>query len=228
MEKGVTITKICSYVLRNNDTTPPVTTATLDPPVPNGMNGWYVSPITVTLTSTDDLSGVNATFYRINNTNWERYITPFIIDHDGMYTVEFYSTDRAGNSETIKSVNIRLDQTPPYFVIISKRRGLSGWDIIVDIIDNMSGVAYVEFYFGSVLQITISAPGPYEWTLQPIPNVNGTITVVAYDVAGNHASHGTHTSCGAQQSTMQSYNQHNSHYISLRNSALRILEERQR
>jgi hypothetical protein len=101
---GINI-KTCACGSRDNDTTPPVTTATLNPPSPNGMNGWYVSLITVTLTATDDLSGVNATFYRINDMDWQLYITPFIIDHDGMYSVKFYSTDFAGNVETIKSVN---------------------------------------------------------------------------------------------------------------------------
>src|SRR3954451_25241481 len=41
------------------DSTPPVTTATLDPPSPNGLNGWYVGPVTLTLDSVDRDSGVS-------------------------------------------------------------------------------------------------------------------------------------------------------------------------
>ena len=36
------------------DNEPPVTTCTLDPPEPNGESGYYVTNVTVTLTSWDD------------------------------------------------------------------------------------------------------------------------------------------------------------------------------
>ena len=32
-----------------DDTTPPVTTHSLDPPEPDGLNGWYVNDVNVTL-----------------------------------------------------------------------------------------------------------------------------------------------------------------------------------
>ena len=37
----------------------------------------------------------------------------FIIGTDGEHTLEYYSVDRAGNSEAISSVDIDIDQTPP-------------------------------------------------------------------------------------------------------------------
>ena len=49
-----------------DDTTPPVTTISLNPPAPNGDNGWYVTNITVTLNATDDESGVKVTYYAID------------------------------------------------------------------------------------------------------------------------------------------------------------------
>jgi len=52
-------------------TTPPVTTATLDPANPDGNNDWYVSPVQVTLQATDLGSGVKNTRYRINNGSWQ-------------------------------------------------------------------------------------------------------------------------------------------------------------
>ena len=57
-------------IANNDDTTPPITTHTLDPPEPDGLNGWYVSNVNVTLTATDDMSGVNVTYYRINGGEW--------------------------------------------------------------------------------------------------------------------------------------------------------------
>ena len=49
-----------------DDTTPPVTTHSLDPPEPDGWNGWYVSDVNVTLTATDDESGVKEIKYCVN------------------------------------------------------------------------------------------------------------------------------------------------------------------
>ncbi|MBA7636884.1 hypothetical protein ES703_44512 [subsurface metagenome] len=46
-----------------DDITPPVTTCTLNPPEPNGNNSWYVSDVEVTLNATDDMSGVNTTYW---------------------------------------------------------------------------------------------------------------------------------------------------------------------
>lgn len=50
-------------------TTPPVTTAEKDPEDPNGNLQWYVSPVEVTLTSTDLESGVKEINYKIDNGN---------------------------------------------------------------------------------------------------------------------------------------------------------------
>lgn len=47
--------------LSRDDTTPPVTTLSFDPPTPDGLNGWYVSNVTITLNATDNQSGVNVT-----------------------------------------------------------------------------------------------------------------------------------------------------------------------
>jgi hypothetical protein len=53
------------------DTTRPVTTITLSPSTPNGKNGWYVTPLQVTLTATDLESGVKEIYYRLNSLPWQ-------------------------------------------------------------------------------------------------------------------------------------------------------------
>ncbi|NRF95610.1 hypothetical protein HQN89_32775 [Paenibacillus frigoriresistens] len=42
----------------NFDEQAPVTTASVSPAQPDGQNGSYVNPVTVTLAATDNLSGV--------------------------------------------------------------------------------------------------------------------------------------------------------------------------
>ncbi len=53
------------------DVTPPTTTYTLNPAVPDGNNSWYVSPVQIQLNATDLESGVKNINYRIDGGNWQ-------------------------------------------------------------------------------------------------------------------------------------------------------------
>jgi hypothetical protein len=96
-----------------DDTTPPVTTLTFDPDAPDGTNGWYKSNVTVTLNATDDLSGVNITYYKINDGEWESYDAPFVFTTSNYYTIEYYSIDVAGNIENVSQACCKVDVVPP-------------------------------------------------------------------------------------------------------------------
>ena len=156
-----------------DDITPPVTTCTLNPPEPNGENGWYVSDVTVTLNATDDMSGVNATYYRINNGEWETYEVPFVINESNYYVIEYYSVDNEGNVEDVKSASFKVDSVPPVTTAY-----VVGNSIRFFAIDNMSGVNWIEFRIdgGSVQignSITIVVDGTHQVDFHSI------------DVAGN-------------------------------------------
>jgi len=86
------------------DDTPPVTTCTPDPATPNRENGWYISDVTITLTATDDTSGVACTKYNVDGAGWTDYTAPFKATTDGEHTVQYHSVDKAGNTEETKSV----------------------------------------------------------------------------------------------------------------------------
>ncbi|GAH12804.1 unnamed protein product, partial [marine sediment metagenome] len=51
------------------DTTPPYTEIILDGTM--GDNNWYVSVVTVTLNATDEGSGVESTWYRVDSGYWK-------------------------------------------------------------------------------------------------------------------------------------------------------------
>jgi hypothetical protein len=80
----------------SSDTTPPVTTCTLAGDL---VGEVYTSDVTVTLTATDDDSGVNYTMYKVDSGSWEEYSIPFVVSGTGAHTVAFYSVDIAGNEE---------------------------------------------------------------------------------------------------------------------------------
>lgn len=194
---GISVTSALGISNLLDDITPPVTNISFDPAEPNGCNGWYISNVTITLNATDDISGVNATYYRINETDWNEYISPFIISEEGEnILIEFYSIDNAGNIETVKSSTLDIDKTPPKGTFEFKIRKISccKWEITfyIDITNETSGIERTEFYLNGVLQETVTGPGPtYGWTViiylfhRP-PKIE--IKIVIYDMACNSAT----------------------------------------
>jgi len=83
------------------DATPPETTATL---TPTAVGEWY-SPRTVTLDATDPVSGVVATEYQLDGSVWTPYTGSFFVESFGPHTLNFRSTDAAGNIEDTKTVS---------------------------------------------------------------------------------------------------------------------------
>ncbi|GAH68491.1 unnamed protein product, partial [marine sediment metagenome] len=69
------------------DMVPPVTTIILDGTM--GENDWYVSSVTVTLSATDELSGVESTWYQVDSGNWKIYTKLFTVSGDGHHTIYY-------------------------------------------------------------------------------------------------------------------------------------------
>jgi hypothetical protein len=103
------------------DATKPATSVGLAGTI--GSDGWYTSSVTVTLVSSDTMSGVASTTYSLDSGDWLAYLNSFSISQEGVHTMEFYSVDNAGNTEAQKEVTIKVDTTPPELVIISPTEG---------------------------------------------------------------------------------------------------------
>ncbi|WP_243449895.1 OmpL47-type beta-barrel domain-containing protein [Neobacillus terrae] len=116
------------------DTTPPVTTA-------NGRTDWTTSSQTITLTSTDDETGVDKTYYSINGSDYKEG-TSFTVEHEGVNFVSFYSVDKTGNKEEAKTIEVKIDKTVPKTSIDAPETWLSS-DVTVHLtaIDRESGVS---------------------------------------------------------------------------------------
>jgi hypothetical protein len=96
------------------DTTPPVTTCAI-----TGTN-----PVTITLTATDDDSGVNYTKYKIDDGSYATYTAPVEVTEAGDHIVYFYSVDIAGNTETEKSQAFTVE-APAITITIKGGLGVS-------------------------------------------------------------------------------------------------------
>ena len=111
------------------DKTAPTTSATLEPMEPDGGDGWYNSPVRVTLHAEDDGSGVAETFYRVDRGSLVsgKSVT---LETDAVHIVSFYSVDVAGNAETPKTVKVMIDTIAPTTSAAlhpDSPDGLNGW-----------------------------------------------------------------------------------------------------
>jgi len=93
------------YIWVSIDTTPPVTTATLSGTL---TGSTYSTPVTVTLSATDALSGIASTSYQVDGGAAQTYSGAFVVNTSGSHTVSFHSVDKAGNTESTKSASFSI------------------------------------------------------------------------------------------------------------------------
>ena len=74
---------------------------------------WRSTSATVTLSATDAHSYVRNTFYRVGGGTLTTYTAPFPVSAEGTTTVEYFSVDGAGNTETARTAEVRIDTTAP-------------------------------------------------------------------------------------------------------------------
>jgi hypothetical protein len=107
------------------DSTAPITTISLSPPAPNGSNGWYTEPVTVSVSAEDsDGSGVAETRCMADPATPPSQLSDFPpgcpylgagadVASEGHHDIYAASEDNSGNDETPIDVTLKLDQTPP-------------------------------------------------------------------------------------------------------------------
>ena len=78
----------------------------------NAPSGWQNTSQTITLDPNDALSGIKATYYKLDNSAAQQG-TSVAISGDGTHTLEYWSVDRAGNIETAKKVDVKIDGNAP-------------------------------------------------------------------------------------------------------------------
>jgi hypothetical protein len=105
----------------NIDQTAPSTTASSVPSVAN-------TSLTITLTATDALSGVDATRYKIDSGATQTG-TSVVLNTEGVHTVEFWSVDNAGNVESTHTVTVLIDFSAPSITVTqSPAPNGNGWN----------------------------------------------------------------------------------------------------
>ncbi|HET8601893.1 MAG TPA: PxKF domain-containing protein [Segeticoccus sp.] len=102
--------------LAGNETTATSPAVNIDRTAPttkvSGISDWSKDDVTVTLTATDNLSGVASTRYQLDEqdaTTGEQVT----ISTEGVHTLKVWSVDRAGNTEAVQNLTVRIDKTAP-------------------------------------------------------------------------------------------------------------------
>jgi len=93
------------------DNTPPTTNLTITGA--EGANNWWTSTLTITLTGTDNTSGIKNTYYKLDTSDWETYTTPITLPDEGAHILMYYSRDIVDNRETNHSHTLKIDKTSP-------------------------------------------------------------------------------------------------------------------
>lgn len=81
-----------------------------DPIEPNGINGFFITPITVSLLGETNTQEKVTTFYKVNDGEYQLYEKPFNLS-EGVYYVSFYSKTDA-LTEDVKTKIFKIDLTP--------------------------------------------------------------------------------------------------------------------
>jgi hypothetical protein len=184
---GSTANLVFVTAFADRDQEAPVTTAAINPAGPNGSNGWYTSDVTVSLTATDDASGVAKTEYSLDGgTTWLTYTAPVTFSQDAKYTVSYRSTDNAGNVEAAKIISFKRDSTAPNITVTNLVYGNynDSLDVtpVITLDDNLSGVD------ASKTTVTLDGNAVQQGATIPLytlPLGAHTYIVTASDLAGN-------------------------------------------
>ncbi len=115
---------------------------------------FVMSSTSLSLSSMDGWSSLAAIRFSFDGGIWTNYTIPFRIATEGPHTLSFYGVDVLGNTETVKSLDIVVDDSPPCTQV-----SLSGvvvehggqtyindmTQVVLDSIDNGSGVLYTRY-----------------------------------------------------------------------------------
>lgn len=94
-------------------TTPPSSTANISGETP-GNNSWWRSAVQVNLFASAPCGSEDLkTYYSINGGSQQQYSGSFTINQEGIHNITYYSVDGVGNTESSKSVQVKIDWTPP-------------------------------------------------------------------------------------------------------------------
>jgi len=160
------------------DTTAPVTTSNVD-------GDWHQGPFSVSLTATDTLSGVAATYYTLNGGGTQTYSGAFDVSVEGTTTLDFWSEDTLGAVEPANTALVKVDNTAPVTTDDHVGSYTGSATIHLSASDALSGVALTQYSIdggaavdGTLVKSTVQGSHTLEyWSTDAAGNVETTKSV---------------------------------------------------
>jgi hypothetical protein len=147
---------------------------------------YFGKGIEITIAATDALSGVDKTYYSINNEAFKPYSGSISLNNEGEYILKYYSVDNVGNVEEIKTESCIIDMTHPqtdYEIdgIINNFYISPDASIILKSKDTLSGIKATYYQINDGSFVKYSSPIP----VKVLGSESGTITYYSVDNLGN-------------------------------------------
>jgi hypothetical protein len=97
------------------DAQPPTVTHSIEGTL--GTESWYITPVTLTFTATDTLSGLATIRYQVDGGSWVAG-NSVVVSADGAHTVAYRAEDVAGNLSGTTTVGFKIDRSTPFGYMI--------------------------------------------------------------------------------------------------------------
>ena len=116
-----------------------------------GADGWFVSNVILTLTSSDaGGSGLKTIQYSLDGGDWHAYATSIVVTSEGVHTLRFQAEDNYGNNESERSVNFKIDRSAPIVTISTTGPGTeAGFNgtvtFVLEALDEQSGIGSIHY-----------------------------------------------------------------------------------
>lgn len=121
----------------------------------DGYNTYVNDKVRFELFDMDNVQK-DSVMYKIDNKEEQKYVEPFTISDEGNHVISYYSIDKMGNREALKSLNVIVDKTAPETIVtVTAPFSKTGENIYasesftynytISSKDNISGVAAVTY-----------------------------------------------------------------------------------
>jgi large repetitive protein len=122
-----------------NDIVPPVTTT-------DYTDGWKNKSQKITLSATDDETGVAKTYYSVNEGSFVEG-TSFTITEEGIHKLSYYSIDKTGNKEAVKTIEVKIDKTAPVTSVPDAPTAWVKEDVLVNLVSSDTSSKVAKTYY---------------------------------------------------------------------------------
>ncbi|WP_279626876.1 discoidin domain-containing protein [Paenibacillus alginolyticus] len=159
----------------------------------NAPSGWVNQDVTVTLSASDNESGVANTYYIVDD-GAKQTGTTVVLSEEGVHKLVYWSVDKAGNVERAHTVSVSIDKTAPSIVVSVPGDN----NIYKDSVDLTPQIAWTDNLSGVDSSKTTVTLDTYSYQigtaipLYKLPLGQHTLIVTSSDMAGNVGSKTVH------------------------------------